>query len=112
MKFPRADITTSQNLSVSALDYTTSISRKFKLENIHFHASIPITETITIILDSAQGANYDVILREVTLYSEQNYIFIPEQEVNFQKGDEIRIQCTNANLIGTIYSIIKTSELP
>ncbi len=112
MHFPRADITQSQNLTSAALLYTTSIGRKFKLEQIHFHASVVITETITITLDSKKGANYDVVLRKKDLSAEQDWVYIPEQECNLQAGDEIKIQCTNANITGTIYANIKTSELP
>ena len=106
----RPDITTIQNLASGALSYTTTISRKFKLERIHFHASAAITETITITLDSVQGANYDVILRSKSLSGEQDWTYIPEQEANFQDDDEIKITCTNANLTGVIYCTIKTQE--
>ena len=112
MHFLKTDLTTSQDLSAGALSYTTSIGRKKKLERIHFHSSVAITESITITLDSAQGANYDVVLRKKDLSSEQDYVYIPDQECNLQSGDEIKIQCTNANLTGSIYATLKFSELP
>jgi len=112
MHFTKKPLTTSQNFASAELNYTTSIGRKFKLERIHFHASVNITETITITLDSKQGANYDVILRSKSLSGEQDYVYIPDQECNLEAGDEIKIQCTNANGLGTIYVEIKTSELP
>ena len=107
----KPDLTTSQDLSLAAMSYTTSFGRRFKLEQIIFHASVPITETITITLDSGNGANYDTILRARSLSNESNFVFVPEGHNNFYAGDEIKIQCTNANGAGTLYAIIKASEV-
>ena len=107
----RPDIVTSQNLTSGALSYTTSIGRRFKLERIIVHASVAITETITITLDSGKGSNYDAVLRRKSLSSEQDYVFVPEGESLYYAGDEIKIQCTNANLTGTVYVTLKTQEV-
>jgi hypothetical protein len=110
----KPDITFSQDLSIGAgtpLDFTTSIGRRFRLEQILFRASVPITETITITLDSGKGAAYDIVLRVKSLSSEQNFVFVPTGDNNFYAGDEIRIQCTAANDTGTISGIVKTREL-
>ncbi len=110
----RPDITTSQILSTgagTALDFTTTIGRRFKLEKIIFHASEAITETITISLDSGKGSVYDVVLRRKSLSAEQDYIYVPDGENNYYAGDEIRVQCTAATDTGTIFVIIKTSEI-
>jgi hypothetical protein len=109
--FLKKDLTTSQDLSAGALSYTSAIARKFKLEEITIKASVPITETITITRDSANGVEYDVVLAAYSLVSAQSYVFRPTGECNFQAGDEIKIQCTNANLTGIVYATIKTSEL-
>ena len=109
--FLKPDIKFSQDLSEAALNFTTTIGRNFKLEQIIFSASQGITETITITLDSAQGANYDAKRRRKTLNAEQDYVWTPEGEVNFKSGDEIKIQCTNANGVGTIRGIVKTSAM-
>lgn len=108
----KPDITFSQDLSVgagTALDFTTTIGRRFKLEKIIFKASVAITETITITLDSVSGV--DAILRKKSLSAEQNYVYTPSGKNNFYAGDEIRIQCTAANDTGTISGIVKTSEV-
>ncbi len=110
-KFLKPDITTSQNLATGDLDYTTAISRAFKLDQIIIHFSVAVTETITITLDSKNGANYDTVLRTVDLVAEQNFVFKPDFEANYQAGDEIRVQITNANLTGVAYAIFKTSEV-
>jgi len=107
----KPDIVTSQDLSLGALSYTTSIGRRFRLERILFHASVAITETITITLDSGKGVNYDTVLRKKSLSAEQDFIYIPDGENNYYAGDEIKIQCTNANLTGALYANIKTREV-
>jgi len=108
--FTKPDITASQDLSEDALSYTTSIGRKFKLAEVAVHASVPITETITITRDSKNGADYDHILKSEDLASEQDLVFRPQGECNFEAGDEIKVECTNANLTGTVKITIKTME--
>lgn len=109
--FLRKTLTTSQDLSADDLDYTTSIGRAFKLEEIIFHSSVAITETITVTVDSENGSSYDYVLYKRVMSSEQDNIFRPQGECNFRAGNEIRIQCTNANLTGTMRVEIKTSEM-
>lgn len=107
----KPDIAVSQDLSEGALSYTTSIGRRFKLERILFSASEPITETITITLDSGKGSDYDTLLRSKTLSNERYYVYETEGENNYYAGDELKIQCTNANLTGVLNVIIKLSEV-
>jgi hypothetical protein len=105
------DITTSQNLALAALSYTTVFTRKRKLEQILIHVSQAITETITITLDSINGANYDTVLQSVALIAETDFVYRPQGELNLIDGDKIKIECTNANGVGTVYATIKTSEM-
>jgi len=108
--FTKPDITTSQDLSVGALSYTTSIGRKFKLAEVIIHASVAIIETITITRDSVNGASYDHILMNRDLVAEQDLVFRPQGECNFEMNDEVKIQCTWANKTGTVFVTIKTLE--
>lgn len=107
----KPDKTFSQDLSQGSLSYTTEFGRRFKLEQILFKASVAITETITITLDSAHGANYDTVLGTIEMNGERSAVFRPQGEANFQVGDEIKVECTNANLTGILRGIIKSSEL-
>ena len=107
----KKDKTSSQNLALGALSYTTDHGRRFKLESVSLHASVAITETVTITLESAHGANYDEVLATVDLVGEQDFVFRPQGELNLQVGDEIKVQCTNANTTGTVYATVKASEL-
>lgn len=111
VKFLRPDDTFSQDLSTAALSHTLTLTKPAKLQKITFHASVNITETITITLDSIKGAAYDTILRKVTLVGKQDYTYTPEGENDFQTGDIIKVECTNANTTGTLSGIIKCREL-
>ncbi|MFH1405595.1 MAG: hypothetical protein ABIG52_00055 [Nanoarchaeota archaeon] len=110
-QFLKKDLTTSQDLSAGALSYTSSTGRKFKLEEVLIHFSVAVTETVTLTRDSVNGVNYDAVLDKGYLVAEQDYVFRPQGECNFWEGDEIKVQCTNANLTGVAYLVIKRSEL-
>lgn len=109
--FLKLDKITSQDLSLAPLSYTTNYARKFKLEQIMVHFSQPVTETITITLISANGANYNTVLQSASLASETDFVYRPQGEANYQAGDEIKVECTNSNVVGTAYTTIKTSEM-
>ena len=107
----KKDKTFTQALPSAALSYTTDYGRATKIEEIIIKASVNITETITITLDSAQGANYDTVLVTKSLVAQKNFVFRPQGEMNLQAGDEIKIECTAANLTGTVYGHVKASEI-
>lgn len=107
----KPDKTASQNLASAALSYTTDYGRRFKLESVMIHASVAITETVTVTLDSVHGSNYDIVLAKQDLDAEQDFVFRPQGELNLQVGDEIKVQCTNANTTGIVYATIKSSEI-
>lgn len=109
-KFLKNDIITSQDLASAALSYTTNIGQDFQVEEIHFHFSVAVTETITITLDSKSGANYDTVLRTINLNSTANAVYKPDPKSNYKSGDNIKVQCTNANGTGICYVRIVLSE--
>ena len=109
--FQRKPITSSQDLSVAALSKVTAIGRQFKLEEVTIHTSIPITETVTITRDSATATEYDTVLASRSMVAESDFVFRPQGECNFLSGDELLVECTDANSVGTVYLEIKTSEM-
>lgn len=114
MRSLKPDITTSQDLSVGAgtpLDYTYTIYKGCKLDQILFKASVAITETITITLDSVNGTEYDAVLKIIHMTASTSATYKPEGEVNLQAGDKIKVYCTAANDTGTLGVTIKFSEL-
>lgn len=100
----------SQNLASGALVYTSNFAHKVKIAGVYIHASGAITETITIKLNSGQGANYDTIVASQSLSAETNYTFSPSNLL-LTATDELDITCTNANLTGTVYVLVKAEEL-
>ena len=111
VKFPRTDTTDEQDLSAAALNMVTSFTKQFRLDQVIVHASVAITETITITVDTKKGADYDTVLAEVALIAETDFVFRPQGESIFVKGDQIRVQITDGNSTGEVFVTIKTSEL-
>ena len=96
----------SQSLVSAALNQSYDFAQETSIKAIYLKASTNITETITITLISPNGSNYDIILDTKTLNAEQNYVFHPLWDLNIIKGASIKIQCTNANITGTIYGTL------
>ncbi|MFA6067529.1 MAG: hypothetical protein WC810_03010 [Janthinobacterium sp.] len=111
MRSVKIDINTSQDLSLGALSYTATLTKACKLDQILIHSSVAITETITVTLDNAAGANYDTQLFSMDLSAESNFVWRPSGEMNLQAGDKLLIACTNANATGVVYATAKLSEL-
>ncbi len=106
-----SDKIASQNLASGALSFTATYGKRYKLDEVIYHFSQAITETITITLISNNGSNYNTILQSVMLVSETDFIFRPQGEANYQAGDKIKVECTNVNSVGVAYVTIKTSQL-
>ncbi len=109
--FLSSDLTATQDLSAGALDVTFDFGRKRKLEMLTVRFSQAVSETITITLDSAHGSDYDVVLSDVVLVAETDYVYRPQGECNLHSGDKIRLQCSNVNLVGVAFAVAKTSEM-
>ena len=101
----------SQDLSLAPLSVTFSWGKKYKLDEILINISQAITETITITMVSKNGTNYNVVLDTVPLLSQSSMVFRPQGQANFQPGDHIQVQCTNANVVGICYVTAKSSML-
>ena len=108
--FQKLPLTTSKDLTAGALSYTTSIGRRFRIAQILVHTDVAITETVTITIDSKQGANYDTVLVSWDMVGETDWRFVPDGDTVFYPGDELKVQVTNANTTGTVYVEIKLLE--
>ena len=112
MKFLKKDETFSQDLSVAALSFTTSLPNKpFKLEQVYFKATVTIVETISITIIDADGTSYDHLVRNVDLPGESSYTFRPQGETNYHAGCQVKVEITDANGVGVVTGKVKTSEL-
>lgn len=113
-RFPKTDVTMTQDLSAgagTALSGTTSIGKNFKLTEVTLRASVNITETVTITRDAKAGAAYDVVLAKRALIAEKDFVFRPQGECLFLNGDEVKVECTAANDTGAVYVVVKTAEV-
>lgn len=105
------DQNSSQDLSISPLSYTAIYGKRYKLDQVLIDFSQAVSETVTITILSAAGTTYNHIIQSVILISETSFDYRPQGEANFQAGDKIQIQCTNANGIGVAHLTVKTSQL-
>jgi len=101
-------ITTTQDLSAGALNFTTSIGADFRLVYMAVSFDQLVTETFSMYLDSAQGANYDTLMFQWNILNGQ-YIWLSETEMDFVLNDEINVQCTNNGGVGNVYVSIMTA---
>jgi len=112
VRFLWSDIFQEQDLFEAALSYTTSSNnRPFKLEEISLHASQAISETVTITRVSKNGSDYDTIKAKRVMVAEQDFVYRPSGEANYNAGDEVKVQCSNDNEVGTVYITIKRGEI-
>lgn len=112
-RFPKPDQTFSQDLSAAVLSFTTTTpgDKAFHLDQILMTFSQAVSETITITIDSIKGANYDTVMQEVVLVAETDFVYRPQGDAILNAGDEIKIECTADGGVGTVYGIVKTSEI-
>jgi len=102
----------SQDLSSSAMSYTTDFSDKVKVKQILFHAASAISQTVTFTLDSKTGANYDTVLALEELLDEQSYTYIVPNGLVLEDGDELIIGCTNTDTPAiTVYVTIVAEDV-
>lgn len=102
--------TTSKDLSVGALNYTTSISDKWKIVAVLVHASAALSDTeITVSFNSETGANYDTVLGKLDFDGEQDLAFIGGDNMKAmvgEDGDEITIVSSGTDATGVLYVTI------
>ena len=98
--------TTSQDLSLAVLDFTTAISFDTQLSYISIKFSSTVSESITISIDANTGTSYDVTISKSTMAAKQQFFYQPDAPLYLKKGSEIRVQCTNAGASGTAFVVV------
>ena len=101
--------TTSQNLAIGALSFTTSFGTDIRLGYITFHFSSSVTQTVTVTIDALAGATFDTVIDEVKLNTESDYI-LQLPDLLLKKGNELRIQCTNTATPASIVYVVASVE--
>jgi hypothetical protein len=84
-----------------AINTTTAIANEFKLLKVlcHFSSAPTTSENFVVTLDSAAGAAYDTVLKSVnpSSTSSTDIVFLPEGEMKFVSGDEVKVTFTNTD---------------
>jgi hypothetical protein len=93
-----------------ASGFTSAVAERRKLDHVTLHASVAISETVTLTLNSRQGSAYDIVLDTSALGAESDYQYVPLSPVYLGPGDNLTLACTNANTTGTVSAAIVCEE--
>jgi len=97
----------SQDLAVAELDHSFEFPLAAEVATVYVHSSVPITEIVTVSLDSGVGPEYDTVMEARQLSEEQDFVYGAGGTLTLNEGDRLRVQVTNANAIGTVYVTAK-----
>jgi hypothetical protein len=86
----------SQNLAAGALSYSTNFGHKTRITSVLLHATVAISQVVTITFDSKSGSNFDVMLDSTTLSSASNYVYFPDGDLILDASDNIVVTCANS----------------
>ena len=111
-RFLKNPQTFTQDLSAAALSFTTSFPNKpFRVLWISLKATQAISETVTITIDSKTGATYDFQGNTVDLVSERSFFYKPHGDLELLAGDQIKVECTDANGVGSVSGEVRGAEI-
>lgn len=101
------EIQTSQDLSVAALSYTTSLTDDFIVSSVSITFSDAVTEDVTL-THTNSDSNYDTIISLTSLSSNKNYYYLPEAQLKIfgTEGQQLKIECTDDGGAETAYVTI------
>lgn len=94
---------------LSAAEFSQDFNFGFasKLVTVFIHSDTALTEEITITYVSAKGTEYDTVIKSRVLSSESDYIFAAQGDIAINEDDSIRVEITNANLVGEVGVTVK-----
>ena len=97
-------ITTSQDLSLGALNYTTSVGDNFVVKGIYFSFTLATTQTISLEYNGIPIFSDEGTLMESSKICGDISIFAGE-------GSELTIKCTNTGTPASTVSVILDVEV-
>jgi len=106
---PGEDITEvsgTQDLSTGPLSDAIPPIGDFGINYIWFVADQAITETVSIKIEAAAGANYDVYVQQWTWQNRRYQFWAPSQPLALLTGNIIVVECTDNNSVGNIYYVV------
>ena len=109
MKRPKQVVVSGfQDLSEGAFSLSYYFPKDGKLCWLSMHATdeagdpFPITETITFTSDSPISADYDTLLKSVSLAAAADYFWAPES-LQFARSQALAVAITAAGGVGIVY---------
>ena len=108
----RSQIKQTHNLSTGDFTYTTSVGGDFILRNIRFKSDVPITQTITILIDMS-GETFDVPILVHDLLDNKALSFTPfgDYYVYGATDSQITFTCTSFGLPNANVSLVIEVEV-
>jgi len=100
----------SQDLSSSAMSEEFDFNQSCELITVYIHASVNITETVTITFVSRDGSTYDTVIDVANMQAESDYVFSATGGLGLNEGDKVKVAVTNANTTGIVYVTVKTKR--
>jgi hypothetical protein len=103
---PSGTVTVTNATGSGALSTSTALSAAFRLTSVtvNFNAAPTTSENLTVTVNANDGAAYDTVLFSVdpSATSATDIVFIPDNDLVFESGDEIDVAFTNtdANTFG------------
>jgi len=89
---------------------TTTLNKAFRLVSVTIKLSVATANNFTITKDALNGAVYDAVLQTLLGAGATYFVFIPDEDLKFQKGDEIAVAWTNDGPGVTTYGLEITTE--
>jgi len=100
----------AQDLALGALSAEFDFDESCRLATVYMHASVSISEEVTVTMVSASGSTFDTVIDAKTLRSEQDYVYAAVGDVALNQGDKIKVAVTNANTTGKVYVTVKVAK--
>ncbi len=86
----------SGRTGVSAIDFTTGLTHDFRIDHVRVHFNAATSNGITITCMDKDDSAYDTILQTSTLNSDTDYLWIPDADLTFMSGNEIKVEYVNS----------------
>jgi len=91
--------TTSQDLSIGPLNFTTSFIENVKINSVLMHFSAdPKNNDVEVSFGSKDGSNFDTLLRFVNVNGKSDVFLDFFGNFLLEEGDEIIVTCSNTTL--------------
>lgn len=87
---------------------TTTFHINWKLLEVNIHFADAVTDTLKLLRDSNESANYDTLLKSQTLTATTNFVYVSTLDgLNvFPKGDELSIRLNTTQDTTAYYTLI------